>query len=94
MICVTENSVLLCAEIDLSIAAIATMTGVVAAYLHGVIGIPGIAAVALAWLVGSAAGLLNGLIVSRLRVPSFMVTLAAMQIASGVGQHITKGKIL
>ena len=86
--------VLLCAEIDLSIAAIATMTGVVAAYLHGVVGIPGIAAVALAGLIGAAAGLFNGLIVSRLRVPSFMVTLAAMQIASGVGQHITKGKIL
>ena len=86
--------VLLCAEIDLSIAAVATMIGVAAAYLHGVIGIPGIAAVALAGLIGAAAGLFNGLIVSRLRVPSFMVTLAAMQIASGVGQHITKGKIL
>jgi ribose transport system permease protein len=86
--------VLLCAEIDLSIAAVATMTGVVAAYLHGVVGMPGIAAVALAALVGAAAGLFNGLIVSRLRVPSFMVTLATMQIASGVGQHITQGKIL
>jgi ribose transport system permease protein len=86
--------VLLCAEIDLSIAAVATMTGVVAAYLHGVVGIPGIAAVALAGLVGAAAGMFNGLVVCRLRVPSFIVTLAAMQIASGVGQHITKGKIL
>jgi ribose transport system permease protein len=86
--------VLLCAEIDLSIAAVATMSGVVAAYLYGVLGLPGIAAVALAAFVGAAAGFVNGLIVSRLRVPSFMVTLAAMQIASGVGQHITKGKIL
>ena len=86
--------VLLCAEIDLSIAAVATMTGVVAAYLHGVVGIAGIAAVALAGLVGAAAGMFNGLVVCRLRVPSFIVTLAAMQIASGVGQHITKGKIL
>src|ERR1700690_746739 len=86
--------VLLCAEIDLSIAPVATMTGVVAAYLHGVLGLPGIAAVALAACAGAAAGLFNGLIVSRLRVPSFMVTLAVMQIASGVGQHITKGKIL
>jgi len=86
--------VLLCAEIDLSIAAVATMTGVVAAYLHGVVGMPGVAAIGLAALAGAAAGLFNGLVVSRLRVPSFMVTLAAMQIASGVGQHITKGKIL
>lgn len=86
--------VLLCAEIDLSIAAVATMTGVLAAYLHGVAGVPGIAAVAFAAAVAAAAGFFNGLIVSRLSVPSFMVTLATMQIASGVGQHITKGKIL
>lgn len=86
--------VLLCAEIDLSVAAVATMTGVVAAYLAGNAGLPGIAAVALGAAVGAAAGLFNGFISTRLSLPSFMVTLATMQIASGVGQHITKGKIL
>jgi ribose transport system permease protein len=86
--------VLLCAEIDLSIAAVATMTGVVAAYLVGMVGIPGVAAVVLGAAVGAAAGLCNGLISTRLSLPSFMVTLATMQIASGLGQHITKGRIL
>jgi ribose transport system permease protein len=86
--------VLLCAEIDLSIAAVATMTGVVAAYLAGNSGLPAAAAVALAAAVGAGAGLFNGLISTRLNLPSFMVTLATMQIASGVGQHITKGRIL
>ena len=86
--------VLLCGEIDLSIAAVATMTGVVAAYFHGVMGLSGALSVLLAAAVGTVAGFFNGVIVSRLRVPSFMVTLATMQIASGVGQHITKGKIL
>lgn len=86
--------VLLCAEIDLSIAAVATMTGVVAAYLAGTGGISGIAAVVLGAAVGAGVGLFNGLISTRLSVPSFMVTLATMQIASGLGQHITKGHIL
>jgi ribose transport system permease protein len=86
--------VLLCAEIDLSIAAVATMTGVVAAYLFGTVGIPGVAAVTLGAAVGAAAGLFNGFISTRLSLPSFMVTLATMQIASGLGQNITKGKIL
>ena len=86
--------VLLCDEIDLSIAAVATMTGVVAAYLVGMVGIPGVAAVVLGAAVGAAAGLCNGLISTRLSLPSFMVTLATMQIASGLGQHITKGRIL
>src|SRR5205809_4440203 len=70
------------------------MTGVVAAYLAGTAGIPGSIAVVLGALAAAAAGLFNGLISIRLNVPSFMVTLATMQIASGVGQHITKGKIL
>jgi ribose transport system permease protein len=86
--------VLLCAEIDLSIAAVATMAGVVAAHLAGNSGLPASAAVALAAAVAAGAGLFNGLISTRLNLPSFMVTLATMQIASGVGQHITKGKIL
>lgn len=86
--------VLLCAEIDLSIAAIATMTGVVAAYLAGTSGVPSIVAVLLGAAFGAVAGLFNGVISTRLNLPSFMVTLATMQIASGLGQHITKGRIL
>src|SRR5258708_39703356 len=63
--------VLLCAEIDLSIAAIATMTGVVAAYLAGTVGIPSILAVLLGAAFGAVAGLFNGLISTRLSLPSF-----------------------
>jgi ribose transport system permease protein len=86
--------VLLCAEIDLSIAAVATMTGVIAAFLFGTFGISGAVAMGIGGIVAAIAGLLNGLISTRLGLPSFMVTLATMQIASGLGQHITKGKII
>jgi ribose transport system permease protein len=86
--------VLLCAEIDLSIAAVATMTGVIAAFLFGTFGISGAVAMGIGGIVAAATGLLNGLISTRLGLPSFMVTLATMQIASGLGQHITKGKII
>jgi ribose transport system permease protein len=84
----------LCAKIDLSIAAVATMTGVVAAFMLGTAGISGVTAVVIGALVGAGAGLFNGLITTRLGLPSFLVTLATMQFASGLGQHITKGKIL
>jgi ribose transport system permease protein len=86
--------VLLCAEIDLSIAAVATMTGVIAAFLFGTFGISGAVAMGIGGIVAAVAGLLNGLVSTRLGLPSFMVTLATMQIASGLGQHITKGKII
>src|SRR5689334_13244874 len=50
--------VLLCGEIDLSIAAVATMTGVVAATLFGSLGLPGGLAIVAGALAATALGLL------------------------------------
>lgn len=86
--------VLLCGEIDLSIAAVATMTGVVAAVLYGEAGLPQIVAVLLGALAATGLGLLNGWSTTRIGLPSFMATLTTMQIASGLGMYITKGSIL
>ena len=86
--------VLLCGEIDLSIAAVATMTGVVAAVLFGEVGLPGPLAVLCGALAAAGLGLLNGWSTTRVGLPSFMATLATMQIASGLGQYITKGQII
>lgn len=86
--------VLLCAEIDLSIAAVATMTGVISAVLFGELGIPQVAAVFVGMLAATGIGLINGWATTRIGLPSFMATLATMQIASGLGMYITKGSIL
>jgi len=86
--------VLLCGEIDLSIAAVATMTGVVAAVLFGKAGLPGPIAILVGALAATALGLLNGWSATRIGLPSFMATLATMQIATGLGQYITKGEIV
>jgi ribose transport system permease protein len=86
--------VLLCGEIDLSIAAVATMTGVVAAVLFGEAGLPGWLAVVGGAMAATGLGLLNGWSTTRIGLPSFMATLATMQIATGLGQYITKGKIV
>lgn len=86
--------VLLCAEIDLSIAAVGTLTGVVASFMFGTFGLPGYVAVSVAALIATAVGWVNGWTTTRTGLPSFMITLATMQIASGAGQHITQGKIL
>src|SRR5215210_4966984 len=68
--------VLLCGEIDLSIAAVATMTGVMAVLIGA--------------LAATGLGLLNGWGTTSIGLPSFMATLATQQIASGLGQYITK----
>ena len=86
--------VLLCGEIDLSIAAVATMTGVIAAVLFGRSELPGGVAIALGALAATGLGLLNGWGTTRIGLPSFMATLATQQIASGLGQYITKGEIV
>ena len=86
--------VLLCGEIDLSIAAVATMTGVVAAVLYGDAEWPGWLAVLGGALAATSMGLLNGWSTTRIGLPSFMATLATMQIATGLGQYITKGEIV
>src|SRR5690606_14086881 len=86
--------VLLCGEIDLSIAAVGTMTGVIAATLFGQAGMPQIVAVLLGALAATGLGLLNGWSTTRIGLPSFMATLATMQIATGLGQYITKGTII
>jgi ribose transport system permease protein len=85
--------VLLCAEIDLSIASVATFTGVLAAWFWvgdtialGTWGIP------VAILVAAAIGLLNGYMVAFVGIPSFMMTLAMLTIARGMSVFVSEGK--
>jgi ribose transport system permease protein len=85
--------VLLCAEIDLSIASVSTFTGVLAAWFFvgdtvslGSWGIPA------ALLVAAGAGLLNGFLTAYVGIPSFMMTLAMLTIARGMSVFVSEGK--
>lgn len=90
--------VLLCAEIDLSIAFMATLAGVLSAYvfvtLQGTI--PGFWAqfiAILAAVVASAAlGYLSGFGTAYIGLPSFMMTLAMFLITKGLALRITLGE--
>lgn len=86
--------VLLCAEIDLSIAAVSMMAGVVASVVFGKLGLPGPVGMLAGAAVATAIGILNGWATTRVGLPSFVVTLATMQIASGLAQYITRGNIV
>jgi ribose transport system permease protein len=82
--------VVLCAEIDLSFANIAALSGIVLAAMH--VAGNGTFAVAVALLLAVALGVLSGFFTSRFSIPSFMVTLAMMQIAAGLTIKISQGK--
>jgi ribose transport system permease protein len=90
-------------HIDLSVGATLVLSsvcsGMVAARLGGPIGstdggpswLALLAAAAVAVLVGIMAGLLNGVLVTRLKVNSFVITLGTLGIFTGVAQVLTNG---
>src|SRR5688500_4212201 len=86
--------VLLCGEIDLSIAAVAMMTGVVSSVLFGISSLPPVLAVGGGLAAAALLGLINAVTTTRIGLPSFVATLASMQIASGLAQYVTRGNIL
>jgi ribose transport system permease protein len=86
--------VLLLGEIDLSIAANAALSAMIAAQLfhnlHYQEPIPMVAALA----TGTAVGFVNGFVSTRFRIPTFMTTLAMLSIADGLNQWTSQGQTI
>ena len=81
---------LITAELDLSFAGLCSLAAVVTGGLvHGGTHWPLAAATGLA--IGVAGGLLNGILVTRLKVPSLIATLGTAAIATGLAFMITRG---
>ena len=70
--------------LDLSIGSILGLSGVVGAYLCVELEWPGIMAVVGALGAGALAGFVNGLLITRTRIPAFIVTLGMLGIARGL----------
>src|SRR5712671_5276802 len=101
IIAVGLTFVILCAEIDLSIASIANVTGIAVAYFTqqesyvniANLPLPGLAAIVLALLLCALLGLVNALGLTVIGIPSFIMTLAMMQIAAGISALLVRGQI-
>jgi ribose transport system permease protein len=87
VIAVGMTYVISCAEIDLSVGSVAGLSSVVTAMALSRYGI--VAGVLAGLAVGLVVGTINGGLVSRLGIPSFLVTLGMLGIAAGVAQRIT-----
>ena len=70
--------VLLLGEIDLTVGIVSGLCAGVMAVLNVKMGLPGPVAVVAAVLTGMAIGLVQGLWITRFRIPSFVVTLAGL----------------
>ena len=101
IIAVGLTFVILCAEIDLSIASIANVTGIAVAYFTlqesyvniANIPLPGWAAILLALALCAMLGVVNALGLTIIGIPSFIMTLAMMQIAAGISALLVRGQI-
>jgi ribose/xylose/arabinose/galactoside ABC-type transport system permease subunit len=75
---------------DLSVGSVQVLTAIVVASLLSVLGPP--LAILGAVLTGLAIGLLNGVLISKLRLPAFVVTFGMMSVIRGVALLVTQGQ--
>ena len=101
IIAVGLTFVILTAEIDLSVAAIANAVGITVAYFTlqpdyvniANLPLPGLIAIVLTLLTALAFGVITAFGVTWIGIPSFIMTLAMMQIANGVSALLVRGQI-
>ena len=77
---IAQTLVILTAGIDLSVGAIMVLSSIVMAKLSAESGVPGLLALLIGFGVGTICGLINGLLVSRVKLPPFIVTLGTFQV--------------
>lgn len=80
--------------IDLSIGSVAALTAIIMGYMVKSYGFPWWAAVMLAISLGALCGLINGLIITKLRVPDLIGTLAMDLAYRGFALVLAKGVVL
>jgi ribose transport system permease protein len=90
LVSLAETVVILIGSIDLSVGALVTLTGILTALTVDTLGALGGGLVGVA--AGAFVGLANGLLVTMLRVPSFLVTLGMLSILAGVTNQISQGQ--
>jgi ribose transport system permease protein len=93
VVAATMTVVMVMGDFDLSVGAMASLSGVVAAALF-VQGWPVPAAVTMALAVGLAGGLLNGVLVSLVGILPFVATLATLTIFSGLAFIVSGGRTI
>jgi ribose/xylose/arabinose/galactoside ABC-type transport system permease subunit len=89
---VGQTLIILTAGIDLSVGAITILSMMVAAKLAEGSGLPGVLAVAVGVGLGIAAGLVNGALVTRIKLPPFIVTLGTLSVFTAIGLLYSRGQ--
>lgn len=84
-----QSLVILTAGIDLSIAAVMVMVSVIMGRLSIDYGLPVPLAIAVGLIVGSLTGLLNGVLVTKVRLPPFITTLGTWNVFLAMNYYLS-----
>ena len=84
-----QTIIILTAGVDLSVGAIAVFASIVMANLNAVVGLPGPLALLLGFVLGTGCGLLNGWLITRFRMPPFIVTLGTLSIFFALDLYVS-----
>ncbi len=92
MVAVAQSLLLLIGELDLSVGKIATLSGVLGGILMTSMKVNPFLAFAIGLLSGILFGMINGLLVTKLRLNSMVTTIGMQSLYGGITLVITKGK--
>ena len=81
---------IICGEFDLSVSSTFALSSVAFIYFSNIFGV--IPAILIVLCIGASIGLINGLLVSRVGINAFVVTLATMYSLKGLALFVTNGK--
>jgi fructose transport system permease protein len=92
VLAIGQTLVILTAGIDLSCGMLMALGSVVMTLLAGHAGWPAPTAIAAGLAATTAGGMLNGLLITRVKLPPFIVTLGTMNIAFALTQIVSKSQ--
>jgi ribose transport system permease protein len=84
--------VIITGGIDLSVGSIASLVGIVSANMMVGSGVGAFPALLIGLALGFAAGVVNGLLITLLKLPPFIATLGTMSVYQGLAYVVTDGK--
>lgn len=80
-----QTLIVLTAGIDLAVGAVCILSSLLMANLAANNGVPAVLALLIGIAFGTACGFLNGILVTRLKLPPFIVTLGTLSIFTAIG---------